>query len=59
MSSKQPINYEGYQGLAQALFEESDEAQFLFDPKSKLILDVMLPPRGCVASECVTCSIPP
>ena len=33
------MNYDGFPGLARALFEESSDAQFLFDPQSGQILD--------------------
>jgi PAS domain S-box-containing protein len=33
------MNYDGHEGLAQALFEESGDALFLLDPEADLVLD--------------------
>lgn len=38
-TKKQSINYDGCQGLARALFEESETALILFDSKTQRILD--------------------
>ena len=35
------MDYDGYQGLARALFEESGDALILFDSRASLIVDVI------------------
>jgi PAS domain-containing protein len=40
MGTKRALDYDEYQGLAQALFEESGDALILFDPKTTQVVDV-------------------